>query len=134
MDDQWIALKSSVQESISSQLLTKSRNYKDWISGDTLRLSASAKNARLQNVPDYRLLKREATRSGMLIVNAIGLNWQTIWKQLLILVTFVSYYASFVGLRASRSLQKPMYAMRADTLSLTLMRKSTNGQHTFNSF
>ena len=49
----------------------------------------------MQNLPDYRLLRRGATTLRVLIVNAIELNWQTIWKQLLTLVTLVSYSASF---------------------------------------
>ena len=35
----------------------------EWISGNILRVSALAKNTRLQNLPDYRLLRRESTRS-----------------------------------------------------------------------
>ena len=63
VDTQWLKLKSATQTATSSVLGTTQRRQKDWISSGTLHLSNLAKQARLNNSPDYRTLRRAATRS-----------------------------------------------------------------------
>ena len=63
VDSRWLKLKSATQTAVSSALGTTSHRQKDWITSDTLRLSNLAKQARLNNLPDYRTLRRAATRS-----------------------------------------------------------------------
>ena len=63
VENQWNQLKTTVQEAAFTLLGTVSNKRKDWISANTLKLSALAKNARLAKSDNYRRLRREATRS-----------------------------------------------------------------------
>lgn len=63
VDSQWRHLKTCIQEAAINQLGTTSRRQRDWITEQTIHMSALAKEARLSNSPDYRRLRREATRN-----------------------------------------------------------------------
>ena len=63
VDSQWSELKTATREASLAILGTTSRRQKDWISPDTIHLSTLAQQARLRNSPDYRQLRRAATRS-----------------------------------------------------------------------
>uniref|UniRef100_A0A8C7YE94 Endonuclease/exonuclease/phosphatase domain-containing protein n=1 Tax=Oryzias sinensis TaxID=183150 RepID=A0A8C7YE94_9TELE len=63
VDSQWTKLKSSMQQTALKELGTTRKRHKDWISENTIRLSNSARDARLSGLPKYRQLRREATRS-----------------------------------------------------------------------
>ncbi|MES9976207.1 MAG: reverse transcriptase domain-containing protein [Candidatus Thiodiazotropha sp.] len=65
----WSALKSSINKACEEELGPAIRKTKDWISADTLSLSDSAKTARLNGNPDFRRLRREASRSARLDQN-----------------------------------------------------------------
>ena len=63
VDAQWSAIKTIINESASEHLGKSTRRQKDWISEKTLQLSDKAKEVRLRNSPDARILRRTATRS-----------------------------------------------------------------------
>ena len=122
VDDQWIEIKTMVKESISSQLLTKSRQHMD---RKTWRLSALTKKTRLQNRPDYRYLSQE-------VKCFAPADLQRYWTKLANNIEAVARFGKFqklLGLRASRLFQKLIKLMLADILSHTSMRNSTDGQH-----
>ena len=63
VDSQWTELKTATQEASLSILGITSRRQKDWISPDTIHLSTLAQQARVKKSPNYRQLRRAATRS-----------------------------------------------------------------------
>ena len=63
VEDLWLVLKTAIQKAADTHLGRTNRRPKDWISTRTMILSAQAKDARLNNSPEYRHLRREASRS-----------------------------------------------------------------------
>ena len=86
----------------------------------------------MQNLLDYRLLRREATRSARA-------KHQLYWTELTKKMEATAHFGNFDKLfrlirRTSGKQLTPIYAMLADTLSQTLIIKSTDEQNTSNSF
>ena len=63
IEHQWSNLKVVTQAAALEHLGTSCHRRCDWISEHTVRLSAQAREARLNRSPDYRRLRRGATRS-----------------------------------------------------------------------
>ena len=63
VENKWSRLRSATQLAIEQHLGFTSQVRRDWISAQTMHLSASARDARLTNSAEYRTLRRLATRS-----------------------------------------------------------------------
>jgi hypothetical protein len=56
-------LKTAIQKASVEQLGYVEHRQKSWISDETIQLSNRAKEARLNNAAEFRILRRQATRS-----------------------------------------------------------------------
>ena len=63
VDDSWLVIKTAIHQAADAHLGRVTRRSKDWISARTMLLSAKAKDARLNSSPEYRQLRRQASRS-----------------------------------------------------------------------
>ncbi|VDP92065.1 unnamed protein product [Echinostoma caproni] len=63
IDAQWSTLKTSIREAALGQLREILRHKRDCISERAMQLSAKKRDARLINSPEFRILRRQATRS-----------------------------------------------------------------------